>query len=165
MASAMLVGKAESDRACNRYIQSSGPVEDMMCRSVENNYMKAVNPSGVFSTACTDGQARYEAYLMAVRGKATEYRAGQYSPAAKAGAAYAARKRATARNHVCVYEDGLYNKYPRMAGSIRPSFGYYAPFVTSPTDGTQARVGGIAKDPGYVDAVDKLSKMLARAKN
>ena len=39
---------------------------------------------------------------------------------------------AIARNHICVYEDGLYSKYPRMAGSIRPVFGYYYPFVTSP---------------------------------
>lgn len=125
MASAMLLGKAESERSCNRYIESSGLAEDAMCRSVENIYMKAVNPGGVFSPACTDGQAKYEAYLMAVRGKATAFRAAQYSPAAKAGAAFAARKRATARNHICVYEDKLYNKFPRMAGSMRPSFGYY----------------------------------------
>jgi len=128
LANSMLLGQAESNRACNRYIQSSGPVEDMMCRSVENIYMKAVNGSGVFTTACTDGQARYEAYLCQVRGKSTEFRAGQYSAAAKAGAAFAARKLAIARNHICVYEDGLYSKYPRLAGSMRPAFGYYSTF-------------------------------------
>ncbi|CDF35779.1 unnamed protein product [Chondrus crispus] len=165
MATAMIVGQAESTRACSRYIRAAGKDEDVMVRSVENVYMKAVNPGGVFSTACTDGQAKYEAYLSQVRGKAAEFRSRQYSKAAKAGAAYAARKRATARTHICVYEDGLYNKYPKMAGSMRPSFGYYAPFVSRPSDGTQARVGGIAKDPGYVFAVEKLGKMLSSAKN
>lgn len=126
LANAMTFGQAESNRACNRNIVSSGPAEDMMCRSVENIYMKAVNGSGVFSTACTDGQAKYEAYLCAVRGKATEFRANQYSKAQKAGAAFAARKQAIARNHICVYEDKLYSRYPRLAGSMRPEFGYYS---------------------------------------
>lgn len=125
LAAAMVLGKAESDRACSRYMRPSGKAEEVMVKSVENYYMKAVNPGGVFSTACTDGQAKYEAYLSQVRGKAAQFRSGQYSKAAKAGAAYAARKRATARNHICLYEDGLYNRYPMMAGSIRPSFGYY----------------------------------------
>lgn len=46
-----------------------------------------------------------------------------------------ARKMAIARNHnmVCLYEDSLYAKFPRMVGSIRPAFGYYQPFVTKPS--------------------------------
>lgn len=116
-------------------IESSGPVEDMMCRSVENIYMKAVNGSGVFSTACTDGQAKYEAYLCQQRGKSTEFRAAQYSPVAKEGAKFAARQQAISRNHICNYEDGLYAQYPRLAGSMRPEFGYYTPFVSSPRQG------------------------------
>lgn len=131
LASAMLLGQAEADRACSRYIESAGPAEDMMCRSVENVYMKAVNGSGVFSTACTDGQAKYEAYLSSVRGGSSAFRVKQYSPAAKEGAKYAARKRTVARTHVCSSEDAQYIKFPRMAGSMRPSFGYYQPFVQS----------------------------------
>ncbi len=156
MASAMLLGKAEADRACNRYIESSGPAEDMMCRSVENVYMKAVNGSGVFTTACTDGQAKYEAYLMKVRCGSTTFRAKQYSPAAKAGAAFAARKMAIARNHICVYEDGLYSKYPRMAGSIRPAFGYYQPFVTSPV---QTATNNGMLDPNQAAALAALGSI------
>lgn len=128
LANAMALGQAESERACNRYIESSGPAEDHMCRAVENIYMKAVNGSGVFSTACTDGQAKYEAYLSQVRGKATEFRAKQYSKSQKAAAAFAARRMAVARKHVCVYEDALYTKFPRLAGSMRPEFGYYSKF-------------------------------------
>lgn len=132
LAASMALGKAEADRSCNRYIESSGPVEDMMCRSVENVYMKAVNGGGVFSVACTDGQAKYEAYEAQVRGGSVAFRAKQYSPAAAEGAKFAARKRAIAANHICVYEDGLYSKYPRMAGSMRPANGYFQPFVQSP---------------------------------
>lgn len=106
-----------------------------MCRSVENIYMKAVNGSGVFTTACTDGQAKYEAYLCQQRGQATEFRAKQYPAVAKEGAKFAARAQAIARNHICVYEDNLYAEYPRLAGSMRPSFGYYTPFVSSPRQG------------------------------
>jgi hypothetical protein len=63
LAASVLLGQAEAERACNRYIVSSGPAENMMVRAVENQYMAAVNGSGVFSSACTDGQAKYEAYL------------------------------------------------------------------------------------------------------
>lgn len=132
LAASMALGKAEADRSCNRYIPSSGPVEDMMCRSVENVYMKAVNGSGVFSVACTDGQAKYEAYEAKVRGGSVDFRAKQYSAAAAEGAKFAARKRAIAANHICVYEDNLYSNYPRMAGSMRPAHGYFQPFVQSP---------------------------------
>jgi len=132
LASAMVIGQAEATRACNRYIVSSGPAEDMMCRSVENIYMKAVNGSGVFTSACTDGQAKYEAYLNKVRCGSTAFRAKQYSASQKESAKYAAKRMAIARNHICVYEDGLYSKYPRLAGSMRPAFGYYQPFVRSP---------------------------------
>lgn len=141
MAAAMLLGQAEANRACNRYIESADPAEDMMCRSVENIYMKAVNGSGVFSTACTDGQAKYEAYLNQVRCGSTAFRAKQYSVGQREGAKFAARKMAIARNHICLYEDSLYSKFPRMAGSIRPAFGYYQPFVTSPGQGFSSSTG------------------------
>lgn len=113
----MALGKAESERACNRYIPSSGPVEDMLCRAVENQYMQATNPGGTFSVACTDGQVKYEAYLSAVRGGSTAFRAKQYPTAATEGAKFAARKKAISANHICNYEDGLYSNYPRLAGS------------------------------------------------
>lgn len=135
LANSMTLGQAEASRACNRYIVSSGPAEDMMCRSVENIAMKAINGSGVFSVACTDGQAKYEAYLNQTRGKAAEFRALQYSPAMAEGAKFAARQRAISRNHICVYEDGLYSNYPRMAGTMSTEFGYYTPFVQSPRQG------------------------------
>jgi hypothetical protein len=135
LAASMLLGQAEADRACNRYITSSGPAESMMVRAVENNYMKAVNGGGTFSTACTDGQAKYEAYLAQCRGKASQFRAVQYSSGAQAGAKFAARKRAITMNHICLYEENLFNKFPRMAGSMRPAFGYYQPIVPSPRSG------------------------------
>jgi len=75
MASAMLLGQNEANRSYNRYIEGSDPAEDMMCRSVENIYLKAVNGSGMFSTACTDGQAKYESYLNKVRCGSTAFRA------------------------------------------------------------------------------------------
>lgn len=163
LASAMALGQAESNRACNRYITSSGPAEDMMCRSVENVYSAAVNGGGVFTTACTDGQAKYEAYLAQVRGKSTAFRAKQYSVAAREGSKYAARKMAIARNHICVYEDGLYAKYPRVAGSMRPAFGYYQPFVTSPGAG-KTSLGRIL-DPSIaasLAAIGTIGKAAAR---
>lgn len=166
LAASMLLGGAEADRACNRYIESSGPVEDMMCRSVENQYMQAVNGSGVFSTACTDGQAKYEAYLAQCRGKAAEFRAKQYSPAQKAGASFAARSRAVNQNHICLYENTkLFPNYPRLAGSMRPAFGYYQPFVQSPRSGygfggimdanvttAIATVSGLSSNPAWFAA-------------
>lgn len=105
LAGNMVFGSAEADMACNRYIVSSGLVEDYLCKSVENVYMKAVNGSGVFSNACTDGQAKNEAYLYQVREGSTAFRRKQYSPYVKEHAKYQARKRATDREHVCVYED------------------------------------------------------------
>jgi hypothetical protein len=129
LASTMILGKAEADRSCSRYIPSSSKAEDMMVRSVENQYTKRVNGSGVFSTACTDGQVPYEAYLNQVRGKSTLFRSKQYSPAAAAAAKFAAQQRAVAANHICNYEDGLYQKYPQLAGAIRPEYGYFPPYV------------------------------------
>lgn len=129
LAAAMTLAQAESQRACSRYIESSSIAEHAMVRAVQNRYSKAVNASGVFSTACTDAQARYEAYLAQTRGKAVEFRAKQYSPAMKAGARFAARRRAIARQHVCSYEDGLYSKFPKVASAMRPAFGYYSKFV------------------------------------
>lgn len=166
LASAMALGQAESNRACNRYIVSSGPAEDMMCRSVENIYSAAVNGGGVFTTACTDGQAKYEAYLNQVRYKSTAFRAKQYSPAAREGAKFAARKMAIARNHICGYEDGLYAKYPRLAGSMRPAFGYYQPFVTSP-GGSRSSLGRII-DPTIsisLTSISTIGKAAARKMN
>lgn len=40
-----------------------------------------------------------------------------------------------------------------------------APVVSSPSDGKPTPVGGVAKDPGYVFAVDKLGRMLSATKN
>eukprot|EP00171_Calliarthron_tuberculosum_P008654 IDg8654t1 len=140
--------------------------EDMMCRSVENIYSSAVNGGGVFTTACTDGQAKYEAYLNQVRCKSTAFRVKQYSPAAREGAKFAARKMAIARNHICVYEDGLYAKYPRMAGSMRPAFGYYQPFVTSPGGG-RSSLARLA-DPTIsisLNSIGTIGKAAARSMN
>jgi hypothetical protein len=55
--------------------------------------------------------------------------------AAQAGAKFAARKRAITQNHICMYEETLFHAYPRMSGSMRPSFGYYQPIVQSPRSG------------------------------
>lgn len=162
LASAMALGQAEASRACNRYIESSGPAEDMMCRSVENIYMKAVNGSGVFTSACTDGQAKYEAYQNQVRCGSTAFRAKQYTPSAKAGAKFAARKMAIARNHICLYEDGLYSNYPRMAGSMRPAFGYYQPFVTSPAQNMLNKVLLDANQAAALTAINTIGKAAAQ---
>lgn len=131
LAASMLLGQAEADKACSRYMVPNSEAEKSMVRSVENTYMKAVNPGGVFSTACTDGQAKYEAYLASVRGGSVAFRAKQYSPAEAAHAKFAARKRAVARTHVCNTEDKQYVDFPMVAGSMRPAFGYYQPFVQS----------------------------------
>lgn len=129
LAAAISLGNVEANRACKRYIQSSGKAEDMLCRSADNMYSRAMNGSGVFSTACTDGQAKGEAYLAKVRAGSTVFRVNQYSPIAKASAEYGARKFAKSRKPVCLYKGGLYTKYSRLAGSLRPDFGYYSMFV------------------------------------
>lgn len=163
LASAMAIGQAEKNRACSRYIESSGPAESMMVRSVENFYSKAVNGSGTFTPACTDGQAKYEAYLAQNRGKSAEFRAKHYSAAAKAGAKFAAKKLAIARNHICVYEDGLYAKYPRMAGSMRPAFGYYTPFVSAPSNGRYQTTIERALDSATLAALSKIGTISPEA--
>lgn len=122
MAAAYVLGQAEANKACSRYFEATTPTEIAMKRSVDNLYMKAVNPGGVFATACTDGQTKYEAYLMQVRGKSTEFRAKQYSAAQKAAMRFASTKQAlTQKGHDCSYEETIFCKYPIVAASMRPS--------------------------------------------
>lgn len=142
MAAAMLIGQAEADRACSRYFSPGTPAEKHMLRSVESQYMKAVNGSGVFGTACTDGQARYEAYLMQQRGLSAQFRAKQYPTAAKEAMKFAARKQAFAKKtHGCSYEENLFSKFPIVASAMRPTIGYYPPIVRKPAAGYSLGVG------------------------
>nr|ATG31132.1 LR gamma6 [Griffithsia pacifica]5Y6P_gy Chain gy, LR_gamma6 [Griffithsia pacifica]5Y6P_gz Chain gz, LR_gamma6 [Griffithsia pacifica] len=137
MASAMLIGQAEASKACSRYFVPNGPAEKHMLQAVENRYMAAVNGSGVFSGACTDGQTRYEAYLMQLRGKSAEFRAKQYSTFEKESMKYAARKQALIqKGHDCNAEEVIFSNYPIVASAMRPTFGYYTPIVKNPGIGS-----------------------------
>lgn len=132
MASAYVLGQAEASKACVRYFDPAGPAEVAMKRSVENLYKKAVNPSGVFSTACTDGQAKYEAYLMQLRGKSAEFRAKQYSVGEREAMKYAARKQAlSAKGHDCSAEEVIFSKFPIVASAMRPSMFFSFSFCHS----------------------------------
>lgn len=122
MAAAYVMGQAEASKACIRYFKPAPGAETHMTRSVEQSYKAAINRSGVFSTSCTDGQARYEAYLMAVRGGSTRFRAHQYSTPEKEGMKFAARKQALAHHaHNCSFEEKIFCDFPIVASAMRPS--------------------------------------------
>lgn len=129
LASAMAVGKAEADRSCIDYIESSGAVEDYLCNAVEKGYVATPKPPGL------DDPAAYDGYQRDMRLRTEELRTKQHTTAEKLGAAFAARKVAFSPNQICAYDDDLYSLYPRLAGSMRPGYGYYTPQVSHVGEG------------------------------
>lgn len=124
-AAAYVVGKAEALRACNRYASDVGIVDGYMANVVTNQYKAMKVPNGVYGTACCDGGSAGEADDARVAALGVAFKAGQFSPGAKAQAKYNASLEAIALSRGCDYEDAQFMKYPTCAGSMRWSSGAY----------------------------------------
>lgn len=127
MAAGMVIGQAEALRACSRYQTPASAAEGYMASAVGRTYAAAQNPTGVFSTACSDGAAKGEAEAARVAAGSTTYRARTLPAGVKAQGRYNAAAYATAQyGHGCGYEEALFVAYPAVAGAMRPSTGAYA---------------------------------------
>lgn len=159
MARALIMGKYESERACSRYITPKNKVDACLARSSFNYFGRMISGRGTFSTATTNGQAKYEAYLSSVRAGSVEFRKKQYSTAQKLAANYASIKAVMSRKTICLFKTSVYTPYPAYSASmITPYTGFYIPFVPSPTGGKISTMPGVGMDPARLAALNAIAK-------
>eukprot|EP00168_Porphyra_purpurea_P014622 TRINITY_DN4245_c0_g1_i1.p5 TRINITY_DN4245_c0_g1~~TRINITY_DN4245_c0_g1_i1.p5 ORF type:complete len:181 (-),score=62.59 TRINITY_DN4245_c0_g1_i1:5-547(-) len=89
-----------------------------MAGCVAAQYKATAVPSGVYSTACTEGTVQGAADAARVAALSARFRAGHRSTAAKYGDFYEARRQAIAGTHGCSHEERLVGAYPRVAAAM-----------------------------------------------
>lgn len=135
------VAKAESLRACDRYILSETAAEEYMHKCVNMQYQATRVPGGVFSTRCADGTAKGQAETSRIAALSANYRAGLMSTKDVAGMRYNASLHAVHTARGCTYEEVQFMEFPKMAGAMRCGDGSYAASV-----GGAAAAGGVSTE-------------------
>lgn len=125
-ARAFVTGGSEARGNCVRYAVGASPAETYMAAAVDKQMKMRAVPRGVYDVLCSDGNARNVAEYKRVAALAARFRAGQMPAAAKEQAKFSNAK--YARDfyaHGCSYEETLFNKYPAVSASMRPSTARY----------------------------------------
>lgn len=121
-ASAVVRGADEVVAACARYSTSADAAEGYMAKCVDKQSKMRAVVGGVYDLMCLDGTTGGMAEDKRVLAEAAKFRIGQLPDLAKAQWKYDVAKNArTYYGHGCTYEEKLFNKYPAVASSMRPS--------------------------------------------
>lgn len=125
-ARAYVTSSSEARLNCVRYSAGSSSAEAYMASCVDKQMKYRAAPTGVYDVMCTEGNAKGVAEFKRVSSLSAKFRAKQMSPIAKEQAKF--NNAAYARTffaHDCSYEEALFNKYPAVSASMRPSTARY----------------------------------------
>lgn len=125
-ARSFITAGSEARGNCVRYAEGVSPAEKYMASCVDKQMKFRAVPSGVYDVLCSDGNAKGVAEYKRVSAMSVRFRANQMSPNFKEQSKY--NNAAYARNyfgHGCSYEEDLFNKYPAVSASMRPSTARY----------------------------------------
>ena len=125
-ARAFVIGGSEAKGVCVRYARGSTAAEEYMTSSVDKQMKFKAVPRGVYDVLCNDGNAKDVAEYKRVQSLAVRYRSNQLSKVVKEGVKFESAKYARDFfGHGCDYEEKMFNKYPAVAASMRPSTARY----------------------------------------
>lgn len=117
---------SEARGNCVRYANGVGPEEIYMSACVDKQMKFRAVPFGVYDVICNDGNAKHVPEYKRVSAMAARFRAQQLPETVKAQARYNNIKYARDFfTHECSYEENLFNKYPAVSASMRPSTARY----------------------------------------
>lgn len=120
-----ILAGAEAKSSCSRYATESSTEETYMAASVTKQYMMQKTPNGIYGLNCSDGNQKGLAEYKRVQALAAQFRAGQQPLLAQERIKFDSRKYARDYyGHLCSYEEKLFNKYPMVSASMRPSTSY-----------------------------------------
>nr|ATG31134.1 LR gamma8 [Griffithsia pacifica]5Y6P_hY Chain hY, LR_gamma8 [Griffithsia pacifica]5Y6P_hZ Chain hZ, LR_gamma8 [Griffithsia pacifica]5Y6P_ly Chain ly, LR_gamma8 [Griffithsia pacifica]5Y6P_lz Chain lz, LR_gamma8 [Griffithsia pacifica] len=125
-ARAYTTASSEAKGNCVRYADGTSPAETYMAACVDKQMKFRSVPMGVYDVLCSDGNTKGVAEYKRVSAMSVRFRSNQMSTLYKMQAKY--NNAAYARNyfgHGCSYEENLFNKYPAVSASMRPSTARY----------------------------------------
>lgn len=125
-ARAYVTASSESRGSCVRSAVGSSPAEAYMSSCVDKQMKFRAVPYGVYDILCSDGNASDVAEYKRVQALSAKFRASQMPDIAKAQAKY--DNAAYARDfygHGCDYEEDIFNQYPAVSASMRPTTARY----------------------------------------
>lgn len=121
-ARAYVTSGSEARGNCVRYAEGTSVQETYMASCVDKQMKFRAVPYGVYDVLCSDGNTKGVAEFKRVQAMSAVFRSKQMSPNFMLQAKY--NNAAYARDffgHGCSYEEDLFNKYPAVSASMRPS--------------------------------------------
>lgn len=117
---------SEAKNTCIRYSEGTSVEEKYMADCVDKQMKFRSAVSGVYDVMCCDGNAKDVPEFKRVQALAARFRANQLPKGVKEAVKFDSAK--YARDyfaHECSYEEALFNKYPAVSASMRPSTARY----------------------------------------
>jgi hypothetical protein len=124
-ARSFVLGAAEKSGTCVRYAIGQSPAEAYMVASVDKQYKAMATSTGIYGVQCCDGTTSGMAETKRVLNLSARFRANQMSAGQKAQQAYDARKYARTQFRACNYETAIFENFPAVAASMRPTSARY----------------------------------------
>ncbi|PXF39950.1 R-phycoerythrin gamma chain, chloroplastic [Gracilariopsis chorda] len=116
---------AEAKSTCTRYANGATAAEKYMAACVDKQSMSRLVPTGVYGVTCNDGNTKQVAEYKRVQALAAKFRANQQPSLVKESIKFESAKYARDYfGHLCSYEESLFNSFPAVAASMRPSISY-----------------------------------------
>lgn len=125
LAKTYCLSRAEAYGTCDRYATPESVEEAAMARYMDIQQKIAVNPSGVYNSACNEGSVKGQSEELRVNALAAAYRQSQKPVGVLLQEKYNQRKAGYLACHGCSYEEDIVSKFPAVGATFRlKSYGY-----------------------------------------
>ncbi len=125
LAKTYCLARAEALGTCDRYATPESVEEAAMARYFDIQQKIAVNPTGVYNSACVEGSCKEAAEDLRVATLAAAYRNAQKPVNVQLQEKYNQRQNGYVQAHGCSYEESLITRFPAVGAAFRPkAYGY-----------------------------------------